>query len=99
MSLSTSPQPSSLKLLVMCGETSTGNPRQLGAADWRGDHTVISAEQAHTSYPSLRVCVFMCLVERGEEHTLPGNKPAAKWWKPDISFVFRPQVIAEKMSS
>lgn len=40
--------------------TSTGTTRHLGAAHWRADHTVISAEPAHTPLP-YNVCVFVCL--------------------------------------
>ena len=105
--------PSSLKFLVMCQETTTGTRRQLGASHWRADHPVISAEQAHTSYPSLCVCrcvyvfvsvfgVFVsvfgvCRGDRGEEHDLPGKKLDARHWKPDTYFVFKPQVILGKM--
>nr|XP_055180441.1 uncharacterized protein LOC129509079 isoform X3 [Nyctereutes procyonoides] len=95
MLLLTSAGPTSLKLLVMWRETPTCTTRQLGAAHGRADHTVISPEWAHTSYPSLYVCVWRG--DRGEEHALPGQKPTARCWKPDTSLVFRPQVIAGKM--
>lgn len=59
MSVSMAAWPSSSKVLVMCQETSTGTTRHLGAAHWRADHTVISAEPAHTSLPSM--CVYLCV--------------------------------------
>lgn len=94
----------------MWQETPTGNTRQLRAAHWRaGNNCDVTSAGPHLL--PLIMCVPVCVlgwgagclcVEKGTEdvgHTLPGQKEAARCWKPGPSFMFTPQVIAGRMRS
>ena len=92
-------------------EASTGTTRHLGEGQCRAGHSVISSEGPRSCLTLIDCvsvcvcvrgvcfgeCVCVCRGDRGEEHALPGQKPAAMVWKPDTSLVFRRQVIAGKM--